>query len=197
MRRLPYATLGLAIATAILVGIVECLLWLPWDLERGIAQHAVQYAAPVPLAPASQPAPVNLSGLRAAPLFYRSRQSVDDAEQIAAAPPRYILLAALTGPAGKSVAYVRPVEGKDVVRVREGDALQSWVVKSIELRRVTVMRHAQLAEIVPAPPSSGGGLIRVPLTRAAAHVPSSHVLGLSGVNASAQSISPVTPPKTP
>ena len=197
MRTPLHTTAALAVSAAILVGSAVCLIWLPWDLEKAVRQHALQYPIPVSFHATFRFAPVNLSALRSAPLFYRSRQSVDDAEIVAAAPPQYVLLAALTGPPGKSVAYVRPMDGRDAVRVREGEAIQSWVVKSIQLRRVTLQRRGQTAEIVAAPHPDNVGLTRVPVAGAVPHVASSHVLGSSGVNASHPPSFSATPSKNP
>src|SRR5215472_5825659 len=113
MRMPPYTTLALASATAILMSVAACLTGMPWNLEQQLGQHAAHYALPEALVAAPGAAPINLNTLRTAPLFYRSRQTIDDAELVAAVPPQYVLVAALTGPAGKSVAYVRPVDGKD------------------------------------------------------------------------------------
>lgn len=197
MRRLLHTTTVLAVGTAILVGAAVCLICLPWDIEKAVGQHAVQYSLPEPFNTPSRRAPVSLSALRTAPLFYRSRQSLDDAEILASAPPQYVLLAALTGPVGKSEAYVRPIDGRDAVRIREGEALQSWVVKSIELRRVTLERRGQSAEILPAPRTNNVGLTRVPLVGSVPHVASSHVLGTSGLNGTPQPFFSATPSKNP
>jgi hypothetical protein len=68
------------------------------------------------------------------------------------------------------------------VRVRVGDDLGGWVIKTIELRRVVAARSGETTEILPAPRPASVGLTRVSTTAVAAIPSGSRVLAGRGVS---------------
>jgi hypothetical protein len=184
--RIPPTTLSLACALVLLSTTAAGLLWTPLRTERDISRQAVSYP-PLKLAvTAAKVAPASLATLRSSPLFYRRRETlqVEDPETIAASRPQYVLQAVVLAPEGRSFAYLKPVKGGEAIRVRPGASLDGWLVKAIDLRRVTAARGGQVAEILPLARAANAGLIRVPLSSAAVApaIPAKRLLTAVGSN---------------
>lgn len=160
--RWPVSTLALLSLVTISGLTTVILAGIPLRVEERIARRGVAYPAPASLSSGTEPDLMVLAALRTTPIFYRSRETVkvEDPAAIAASMPQYVLIAALTAPGGASVAYVRSASGKDAQRVRPGDNLEGWAVKSIEVKKVILARAGQTTEILANTKPAAVGLTR-------------------------------------
>jgi hypothetical protein len=123
----------------------------------------VQFAGPIVTA---RPAPAfalppteAFQDIEARPLFWASRRPIAAADGPAAAPPDLVLLGVVRDEED-AIALIRHGQPPHVERVKEGAALEGWIVSEVALNGVVLVRGGTRAELKPkpappAPPSPG------------------------------------------
>jgi len=168
--KVPTVTAALIAINATVAAIAAVVKWAPPHPEATL--KALQKPEPSVVIPAEfkEGPPITVAALRTSPVFYRSREliEVEDPAQVLASRPNYVLSAAMLLPRGKHIAYLKaPGPGSDTIRVQEGDSLQGWRIRTIELQRVVVARNDLTVEILPITKTTAQGLVRVTSVAAA------------------------------
>lgn len=124
--------------------------------------------------------------IRTRALFYSTREfyiaPVAAMEPPPPPKPNYRLTGTLAIPNKPMIAMLTQTDGTATRKVIEGDALDAWTVKTVEVNKVVLTAGAQTEELVSAKATSSG-LTRQPLVRATA-VSAGGVRTLSGSGAS-------------
>lgn len=91
--------------------------------------------------------------------------------------PNYRLAGVFLLPRKPTVAVLTPTAGGASRRIKAGEDLDGWLVRAVELHKISLEHGVQRAEIVDGRPVAASGLHKTPLNRTAANSGGIRVLG--------------------
>jgi hypothetical protein len=175
------ARLTRRLALAALCAAMGCALWLELANRGGdgaiLVSGPTQFARPIVAArpePTFAPPPTEaFHEIEARPLFWASRRPITAAGGFAAAPSDLVLLGVVRD--GKdAIAIVRHGQPPQLERLKEGAAVEGWMVNEVTLNGVLLVRGGAQAELKPrpAPPTApSAGAAKPPALPAASRQP--------------------------
>ncbi|MEP7246142.1 MAG: hypothetical protein ABI885_21015 [Gammaproteobacteria bacterium] len=165
----PLTGLLMVVCFGIMLTLMKCI-WQRTQTDALLRTPARAYTLPSVTLELPQKGS-GLEPIRDNALFYASR-SFFVAPPPGAAPvtppkPDYLLAGTLIIPRKPTVALLQQRAGGAVRKVRPGDDLEGWTVRSVENRTVVLMFGEEHMEIVSVARSARQGIVAMPVSRGA------------------------------